>query len=65
MRGLTRDWIGHLHSYYPAVGKALNCGMMYPDHAGVANAIGAVVGQVDPATRDGRRHRRGPVPRAS
>ena len=33
-------------SYYPAVGKALNCEMILPKHAGVANAIGAVVGQV-------------------
>lgn len=33
-------------SYYPAVGNALNCEMILPDHAGVANAIGAVVGQV-------------------
>lgn len=33
-------------SYYPAVGQALNCDMVLPEHAGVANAIGAVVGQV-------------------
>ena len=33
-------------SYYPAVGQALNCEMVLPKHAGVANAIGAVVGQV-------------------
>jgi N-methylhydantoinase A/oxoprolinase/acetone carboxylase beta subunit len=33
-------------SYYPAVGEALNCEMVLPEHAGVANAIGAVVGQV-------------------
>lgn len=33
-------------SYYPAVGKRLNTGMILPEHAGVANAIGAVVGMV-------------------
>ncbi len=33
-------------SYYPAVGKRLSCQMILPEHAGVANAIGAVVGQV-------------------
>ena len=33
-------------SYYPAVGDRLGCNMILPDHAGVANAIGAVVGQV-------------------
>ena len=33
-------------SYYGAVGKVLGCQMILPDHAGVANAIGAVVGQV-------------------
>lgn len=33
-------------SYYPAVGQRLNTRMILPDHAGVANAIGAVVGQV-------------------
>ncbi|WP_420861204.1 hydantoinase/oxoprolinase N-terminal domain-containing protein [Algirhabdus cladophorae] len=33
-------------TYYPAVGTRLNCPMILPDHAGVANAIGAVVGQV-------------------
>jgi N-methylhydantoinase A/oxoprolinase/acetone carboxylase beta subunit len=33
-------------SYYGAVGKRLNCEMILPEHAGVANAIGAVVGQV-------------------
>ncbi len=32
--------------YYPAVGKVLGCEMILPEHAGVANAIGAVVGQV-------------------
>ncbi len=33
-------------SYYGAVGDILGCEMILPDHAGVANAIGAVVGQV-------------------
>ncbi len=33
-------------SYYPALGKMLNCKMILPEHAGVANAIGAVVGQI-------------------
>ena len=33
-------------SYYPAVGARLGCKMILPDHAGVANAIGAVVGRV-------------------
>ncbi len=33
-------------SYYPAVGDRLRCQMVLPDHAGVANAIGAVVGRL-------------------
>lgn len=33
-------------SYYGAVGGRLGCEMILPEHAGVANAIGAVVGQV-------------------
>src|SRR5690606_39112407 len=33
-------------SYYGAVGKRLSARMILPDHAGVANAIGAVVGQI-------------------
>ena len=33
-------------SYYPAVGERLGCSMILPEHAGVANAIGAVVGRV-------------------
>ena len=33
-------------SYYGAVGERLGCRMILPDHAGVANAIGAVVGQI-------------------
>ncbi|KIN62648.1 Hydantoinase/oxoprolinase [Sulfitobacter noctilucicola] len=32
--------------YYPAVGERLGCEMILPEHAGVANAIGAVVGRV-------------------
>jgi N-methylhydantoinase A/oxoprolinase/acetone carboxylase beta subunit len=32
--------------YYPAVGERLNCKMILPEHAGVANAIGAVVGRI-------------------
>jgi len=34
------------HSYYPAVGERLGAKMIVPEHAGVANAIGAVVGRV-------------------
>ena len=33
-------------SYYPAVGQGLGTRIILPDHAAVANAIGAVVGQV-------------------
>jgi N-methylhydantoinase A/oxoprolinase/acetone carboxylase beta subunit len=33
-------------TYYPAVGEALNCAVAIPDHAHVANAIGAVVGRI-------------------
>ncbi|MCZ8336026.1 MAG: hydantoinase/oxoprolinase family protein [Rhodobacteraceae bacterium] len=33
-------------SYYGAVGERLGARMVLPEHAGVANAIGAVVGQV-------------------
>ncbi|MRU15589.1 hydantoinase/oxoprolinase family protein [Roseovarius sp. A21] len=33
-------------SYYPAVGERLGCRMILPQHAAVANAIGAVVGRV-------------------
>ena len=33
-------------AYYPAVGKVLGAEMILPEHAGVANAIGAVVGRV-------------------
>lgn len=47
--GLAVDVIGlgaSASSYYPAVGARLNARMILPEHAGVANAIGAVVGQV-------------------
>jgi N-methylhydantoinase A/oxoprolinase/acetone carboxylase beta subunit len=33
-------------TYYGAVGDRLGCPMILPEHAGVANAIGAVVGQI-------------------
>ncbi|WP_137700961.1 hydantoinase/oxoprolinase N-terminal domain-containing protein [Marimonas lutisalis] len=33
-------------TYYPAVGERLGCEMVLPEHGGVANAIGAVVGRV-------------------
>ncbi|MEZ5714529.1 MAG: hydantoinase/oxoprolinase family protein [Paracoccaceae bacterium] len=33
-------------TYYPEVGERLRCQMILPEHAGVANAIGAVVGRV-------------------
>lgn len=33
-------------SWYGAVGDRLGCQMILPDHAGVANAIGAVAGQI-------------------
>ena len=33
-------------TYYPPVGEMLGCEMVLPEHAGVANAIGAVVGRV-------------------
>lgn len=33
-------------TYYPAVGKLMGSDMILPEHAGVANAIGAVVGRV-------------------
>lgn len=34
------------HAYYPAVAETLSIGSLVPDHADVANAVGAVVGQV-------------------
>ncbi len=33
-------------TYYPAVGERLHCEMILPEHAHVANAIGAVVGRI-------------------
>ncbi len=33
-------------TYYPAIGELLGCPVDVPEHAGVANAIGAVVGKV-------------------
>ncbi len=47
--GLNQPVIGlgaSAASYYPAVGARLGCAMDLPRHAGVANAIGAVVGRV-------------------
>ena len=47
--GLAVDVVGlgaSAPSYYPAVGEKLGCKMILPEHAGVANAIGAVVGRV-------------------
>jgi N-methylhydantoinase A/oxoprolinase/acetone carboxylase beta subunit len=38
-------------TYYPAVGARLQTRMVLPAHAGVANAIGAVVGQVSQRAR--------------
>ncbi len=47
--GLNVDVIGlgaSAVSYYPAVGEALGTKVILPEYAGVANAVGAVVGQV-------------------
>jgi N-methylhydantoinase A/oxoprolinase/acetone carboxylase beta subunit len=47
--GLAADVIGlgaSASTYYPAVGDLLDCKMILPEYAGVANAIGAVVGCV-------------------
>lgn len=47
--GLNRPLIGlgaSAHSYYGAVGERLNTRVEIPKFAGVANAIGAVVGQI-------------------
>jgi N-methylhydantoinase A/oxoprolinase/acetone carboxylase beta subunit len=33
-------------TYYPAVGRRLHCKVTLPEHAAVANAIGAVVGRI-------------------
>ena len=34
------------HAYYPAVGESLRAPMILPEHAEIANALGAVVGQI-------------------
>lgn len=34
------------HAYYPAIAETLSIGSSVPEHADVANAVGAVVGQV-------------------
>ncbi len=47
--GLNQTLIGlgaSAATYYPAVGERLHCRVDLPTHAGVANAIGAVVGRV-------------------
>ena len=47
--GLTMPVIGlgaSASSYYPEVGARLSCEMILPKYAEVANAVGAVVGQV-------------------
>ena len=47
--GLAMPIIGlgaSAHAYYGAVGERLGCETILPDDGGVANAIGAVVGQV-------------------
>ena len=47
--GLAMPVIGlgaSAHAYYGAVGKRLGCETILPEDGGVANAIGAVVGQV-------------------
>ncbi|MHA6264364.1 hydantoinase/oxoprolinase N-terminal domain-containing protein [Arenibacterium sp. CAU 1754] len=47
--GLNIDVVGlgaSAPTYYPVVGERLHCRMILPAHAGVANAIGAVVGRI-------------------
>ena len=47
--GIAVDVVGlgaSAPAYYPAVGDMLGCHMILPSHAGVANAIGAVVGRI-------------------
>ncbi|MFV2053925.1 hydantoinase/oxoprolinase N-terminal domain-containing protein [Aliiroseovarius sp. YM-037] len=34
------------HAYYPAVGERLRTQMILPEHAEIANALGAIVGQI-------------------
>ena len=47
--GISKKIIGlgaSAPTYYPAVGDKLNCEVILPEYAGVANAIGAVVGKI-------------------
>ena len=47
--GISKKIIGlgaSAPTYYPAVGDKLNCEIILPEYAGVANAIGAVVGKI-------------------
>ena len=47
--GISKKIIGlgaSAATYYPAVGTELNCEVILPEYAGVANAIGAVVGKI-------------------
>ena len=47
--GISKKIIGlgaSAPTYYPAVGDVLNCEVILPEYAGVANAIGAVVGKI-------------------
>ena len=47
--GISKKIIGlgaSAPTYYPAVGDELNCEVILPEYAGVANAIGAVVGKI-------------------
>ena len=47
--GISKKIIGlgaSAPTYYPAVGDKLNCEVILPKYAGVANAIGAVVGKI-------------------
>ena len=47
--GISKKIIGlgaSAPTYYPAVGAELNCEVILPKYAGVANAIGAVVGKI-------------------
>ena len=47
--GISKKIIGlgaSAPTYYPAVGTELNCEVILPEYAGVANAIGAVVGKI-------------------
>ena len=47
--GISKKIIGlgaSAPTYYPVVGTELNCEVILPEYAGVANAIGAVVGKI-------------------